>query len=251
MSEARLTDEVLGRALSAMSEDVAFPRTPPIAPAVVTRLREEREANIRPPFPSLALWNRRRALVLVIVGIAAVLALAFAARLTLGAAEIRLRQETTPSGAPLGPAGLGSPVPQIDDAVRFDVGVPAGPLPDEAYVFRTSSGRPAALLAWRAGGDQTALPGTQWRMMLIQVRGDERTLVKDVEAPEDSLMVGVDGREAFWIDSPHELIVLTAEGTETFVIRANVLIWAEDGVTYRLETTLGLTEAIALAETVH
>ena len=232
MSEARLTDEVLGRALSAMSEDVAFPRTPPIAPAVVTRLREEREANIRPPFPSLALWNRRRALVLVIVGIAAVLALAFAAR-------------------PLGPAGLGSPVPQIDDAVRFDVGVPAGPLPDEAYVFRTSSGRPAALLAWRAGDDQTALPGTQWRMMLIQVRGDERTLVKDVEAPEDSLMAGVDGRDAFWIDSPHELIVLTAEGTETFVIRANVLIWAEDGVTYRLETTLGLTEAIALAETVH
>ena len=45
--------------------------------------------------------------------------------------------------------------------------------------------------------------------------------------------------------------MLTAEGTETFLIRANVLIWAEDGVTYRLETTLGLTEAIALAETVH
>jgi hypothetical protein len=253
MSDARLSDEALGRALSAMSEDVAFPRTPPIAPAVVTRLREEREANIRPPFPSLALWSRRRALVLVIVGIAAVLALAFAARLTLGAAEIRLREETTPSGAPLGPTGLGSPVPvpQIDDAVRFDVRAPAGPVPDEAYVFRTNSGRPAALLAWKAGEDQTALPGTPWRMMLIQVRGDERTLVKDVGASEDSLVVGVDGRDAFWIDSPHELIVLTAEGAETFLIRANVLIWAEDGVTYRLETTLGLTEAIALAETVH
>jgi hypothetical protein len=253
MSDARLSDEVLGRALSAMWEEVAFPRTPPIAPAVVTRLREEREANIRPPFPSLALWSRRRALVLVMVGIAAVLALAFAARLTLGAAEIRLRQETTPSGAPLGPTGLGSPVPvpQIEDAVRFDVRVPAGSAPDEAYVFRTNSGRPAALLAWNAGDDQTALPGTPWRMMLIQVRGDERTLVKDVGAPEDSLMVGVDGRDAFWIDSPHELIVLTAEGAETFLIRANVLIWAEDGVTYRLETTLDLTEAIALAETVH
>ena len=254
MSDARLSDEMLGRALSAMSEDVAFPRTPPIAPAVVTRLREEREANIRPPFPSVALWSRRRALVLVIVGIAAVLALAFAARLTLGAAEIRLRPpETTPSGPPLGPTGLGSPLPvsQIDDAVRFDVGVPAGPVPDEAYVFRTSSGRPAALLAWKAGDDQTALPGTRWRMMLIQVRGDELTLVKDVGASADSLMVGVDGRDAFWIDSPHELIVLTAEGAETFLIRGNVLIWAEDGVTYRLETTLGLTEAIALAETVH
>ena len=253
MSDARLSDEVLGRALSAMSEDVAFPRTPPIAPAVVTRLREEREANIRPPFPSLALWSRRRALVLVIVGIAAVLALAFAARLTLGAAEIRLRPpETTPSGPPLGPTGLGSPLPvsQIDDAVRFDVGVPAGPAPDEAYLFRTNSVRPAALLAWEAGDDETALPGTPWRMMLIQVRGDERTLVKDVGVPEDSLMVGVDGRDAFWIDSPHELIVLTDEGAETFLIRANVLIWAEDGVTYRLESRLGLTEAIALAETI-
>jgi hypothetical protein len=252
MSDARLSDEVLGRALSAMWEEVAFPRTPPIAPAVVTRLREEREANIRPPFPSLALWNRRRALVLVMVGIAAVLALAFAARLTLGAAEIRLRQETTPSGAPLGPTGLGSPVPvpQIEDAVRFDVRVPAGPTPDQAYVFPTNSGRPAALLAWEAGDDQTALPGTRWRMMLIQVRGDERTLVKDVPRFEDSLMVEVDGRSAFWIDSPHELIVLTEEGAETFLIRANVLIWAEGGLTHRLETTLGLTEAIALAETV-
>jgi hypothetical protein len=236
-----------------MSEDVAFPRTPPIAPAVVTRLREEREAHISPPFPSLALWNRRRALVLVIVGIAAVLALAFAARLTLGAAEIRLREETSPSGAPLGPTGLGSPipVPQIDDAVRFDVRVPAGPVPDEAYLFRTNSGRRAALLAWNAEDDQVALPGTPWRMLLIQVRGDERTLVKDVGASEESLMVGVDGRDAFWIDSPHQLIVLTDEGAETFLIRANVLIWAEDGVTYRLETTLGLTDAIALAETVH
>jgi hypothetical protein len=253
MSDARMSDELLGRALNGMREQVVFPRTPPIAPAVVTRLREERKANIRPPFPALALWSRRRALVLVIVGIAAVLALAFAARLTLGAAEIRLRQDATPSGAPLGPTGLGSPVPvpKIDDAVRFDVRVPAGPIPDEAYVFRTNSGRPAALLAWNAGDDQTALPGTPWRMMLIEVRGDERTLVKDVGASQDSVMVGVDGRDAFWIDSPHELIVLTAEGAETFLIRANVLIWAEGGVTYRLETTLGPTGAIALAETVH
>ena len=253
MSDARLSDEALGRALSAMSEDVAFPRRPAIAPAVVARLREEREANIRPPFPSMALWSRRRALVLVTVGIAAVLALAFAARLTLGAAEIRLLPpETTPSGPPLGPTELGSPVPvpQIDDAVRFDVRVPAGPAPDEAYVFRTSSVRPAALLAWGAGDDETALPGTLWRMMLIQLRGHERTLVKDVAGFEDSIMVEVDGRSAFWIDTPHELIVLTDEGAETFLIRANVLIWAEDGVTYRLESRLGLTEAIALAETI-
>jgi len=252
MSDGRPSDEGLGRALSAISEDVAFPSTPAIAPSVVARLREEREATTRPPFPSMALWNRRRAFVLVAVALAAVLALAFVARLMLGAAEIRVREGITPSGPPLGPAGLGSPVPvsQIDDAARFDVGMPAGPAPDEAYVFRTNFVRPAALLAWEAGDDQTALPGTPWRMMLIQVRGDERTLVKDVARVEDSRIVEVEGRSAFWIDSPHELIVLTDEGAETFLIRANVLIWEESGVTHRLETTLGLPEAIALAETV-
>ena len=252
MSEARLPDETVGRALRAMSDNVAFPRTPTIAPAVVARLREEREAKIRPPFPSMALWSRRRALVLVAVGIVAVLALAFAARLTLGAAEIRVLPDVTPSGPPLGPASLGSPilVAEIDDAVRFDVGLPAGPPPDEAYVLRTNSVGDAALLAWRASDADEALPDTPWRMMLIQIRGDERTLVKDVAQFEDSLMVEVDGRPAFWIDSPHELIVLTDDGAETFLIRANVLIWTNDGVTHRLETTLGLGDAIALAETV-
>ena len=253
MSDARLSHEALGRALSAMSEDIAFPRTPSIAPAVISRLREERGASIRPPFPSMALWSRRRALVLVAVALAAVLTLAFVARLMLGAAEIRVRPGITPSGPPLGPAGLGSsiPVSQIDDAVRFDVGVPAGPAPDEAYVFRTNSVRRAALLAWDAGAGERSLLGTPWRMMLIELRGDERTLVKDVGQFEDSTFVEVGGASAFWIDAPHELIVLTDQGEETFLVRANVLIWAEDGVTYRLETTLGLTEAIALAETVH
>jgi len=252
MSEASVSDEALGRALTALATDVAFPATPPVAPAVVAQLRAEREAKMRPPFPSLALWSRRRALVLVAVGLAAVLALAFAARLVLGAAEIRVRPELTPSGPPLGPSSVGTPVPvnEIDEAVRFDVGLPAGPAPDEAYVFRTNSVGRAAVLAWVAGEGEASLPGTPWRMLLIDVRGDERTLVKDVARFEDSMMVDVDGRPAFWIDTPHELIVITDEGAETFQIRANVLIWTDEGVTHRLETTLELEDAIALAETV-
>jgi hypothetical protein len=252
MSEARLSDEALRRALGALPQDIAFPRTPVIVPAVVARLREERGRNVRPPFPSMALWSRRRAVVLVAVALAAVLALAFVARLMLGAAEIRVRPGMTPSGPPLGPTGLGAPVPvsRIDDAVRFDVAVPAGPAPDEAYAFRTNSVRRAALLAWDADAGQRTLPGTPWRMMLIELRGDEPTLVKDVGQFEDSTMVEVDGASAFWIDAPHQLIVLTNHGDETFLIRANVLIWSEGGVTFRLETTLSVADAIALAESV-
>jgi hypothetical protein len=245
------SDEALERALTAVASDVAFPSTPPMAPAVVSRLRAEREARVRPPFPSMALWSRRRAVVLVAVGLAAVLALAFAARLVLGAAEIRV-QPGAPSGTPLVPSGLGSPVPvaEVDEAVRFDVRLPAGPAPDEAYVFRTNAAGNAALFAWRADERDAALPGTPWRQMLIEIRGDEQTLVKDVGQLKDALTVFVDGRRAFWIDAPHTLIVRTPEGSETFLIRANVLIWVDGDVTYRLETTLDQEAAIELAETV-
>jgi hypothetical protein len=253
MNEARrMSDEALGRALSAVARDLAFPPAPPIAPAVIARLRADREARTRPPFPSMALWSRRRVLVLVAVGIAAALGVAFATRLVLGAAEIRVRPGVTPSGPALGPASLGSPVPvaEIDGVVRFDVRLPAGPAPDESYVFRSGPQDGAVLFAWRAGDDGPALPDTPWRQMLIETRGDEQTLVKDVGALDDATEVRVEGRRAFWIDAPHELIVLTSEGAETFLIRANVLIWEEDGVTHRLETTLGQAAAIDLAETV-
>ena len=62
--------------------------------------------------------------------------------------------------------------------------------------------------------------------------------------------VRVGGRRAFWIDAPHELNVITASGPETFAIQGNVLIWTAGDVTLRLETSLPLREAIAVAETI-
>lgn len=252
MSEARVTDEALGRALTSLGRDVAFPPTPATASDVVERLRAGRTARSRPPFPGLVLWSRRRVLVLVAVGVLAVLALAFAARLVLGAAEIRIQPGVTPSGPPLGPSELGSPVPvaRMGDAVGFEVRLPLGPAPDEAYVFTAGPGNDAALLAWGAGERYPSLPGTPWGLILIQVEGDEQTLVKDVGHIEDSITVEVDGRRAFWIDAPHELLVITDEGDVSFRVDGNVLIWTEAGITYRLETALARPAAIALAESV-
>lgn len=250
MSEARVTDEALGRALAAVGRDVAFPPTPATAPDVVERLRAERDARSRPPFPAMALWSRRRVLALVAVGVLAVLALAFATRLLLGAAEIRVQPGVTPSGPPLGPSGLGSPVPvaELEDAVGFEVRLPLGPPPDEAYVYATGPGDDAALLAWNAGERYPSLPGTPWGLILMQVEGDEQTLFKDVGRFEDAIAVEVDGRSSIWLDASHELLVITDEGEERFLVEGNVLIWADAGITYRLETTLTLSEAIALAE---
>ncbi|MEX0743121.1 MAG: hypothetical protein WD248_02055 [Actinomycetota bacterium] len=252
MPETRMPEDTLAVALRDAGRDLAYPPTPPISQGVVARLEAERERRTRPRFPTVALWSRRRVLVLVAVGVIGLLALAFAARLVIGAAEIRVQPGVTPSGPPLGPGALGDPVPveRVERAVGFAPRVPAGPPPDEAYVF-VSTGGNGALLAWEASDRYPSLPGTPWGLILVELRTDEGSLVKDVGGFDDIQEVRVDGRSAFWIEAPHELHVITDGGSETFRVDGNVLIWTAGAVTYRLETSFELPEAVALAESLH
>ena len=247
MRRTPIPDEALGRALADL--DLEFPRTPPLAPAVVVRLEADRAARVRPPFPRIAIWSRRRALVLAAVGVLALLALAFGARFVLGAVEVRVRPGASVSGPPLSAEGLGEAVPVADvsAAAGFPVRFPPGSPPDAAYLVRTEAGR-GALLVWDATGGAPALPGTRWRLALLELPSDREIVVKDVNRYEDLRPVEVLGRPAAWIDAPHELIVFTDDGPRTYAIAANVLIWTRNGVTLRLETTLGLADALALAQ---
>jgi uncharacterized protein (AIM24 family) len=86
--------------------------------------------------------------------------------------------------------------------------------------------------------------------VLLQLVGDDEIVTKTVDRFEDLHDVRVNGRRAFWIDAPHELLVATESGDESFTIQGNVLIWAEGLVTFRMETSLRLRAAIALAETI-
>jgi hypothetical protein len=249
MAETRMPEDTLARALRDAGRDLAYPPTPPISHVVIARLEAEREQRTRPRLRGVALWSRRRVFVLVAVGILGLLlAVAFAARLVIGAAEIRLQPGVTPSGPPLGPGALGDPlsIEGVEREVGFPLRVPAGPPPDEAYVF-VSAGGDGALLAWQAGDRYPPLPGTPWGMILVELRTDEGTLVKDVGGFEDIRHVRVESRAAFWLEAPHELHVITDEGSETFRVDGHVLIWTRGAVTYRLETSLELPDAVALA----
>lgn len=251
MSEMKPTDEALERALSAAGRELAFPPTPAIVTAVVSRLETDRAARSRPTFPRIAIWSRRRVLILAGIGLLALLGLAFGARLVLGTAEVRVQPGATPSGPPLGPGALGEPVAveDVSAAVGFEVALPPGAEPDEAFVVQTDAG-PGALLAWNADEGSAVLPGTPWRLALLQLLGDDEIVLKTVDRFDALHEIAVNGRRAFWIDASHELRVATESGDETFTIEGNVLIWAEGLVTYRMETPLRLREAVALAETI-
>lgn len=251
MPETEPTTEHLARALATLDRDRTFPPTPALAASVAARLLADRTAGSRPRLPGLAIRSRRRILALAAVGVLALLSLALGARLVLGSAEIRIQPGVTPSGPPLGPNELGAPVPvdRVSAAAGFRVHLPAGPDPDEAYLIETDTGT-GVLLAWEAEAGSPSLPGTPWRFALMEVVSDGEQMVKTVARFEDVRDVTVGGRSAFWITIPHQLLIETDAGTREFSVAGNVLIWTQGDITFRLETPLGRTDAISLAERV-
>ena len=156
----------LERALTALGERIEYPPTPALVPAVTARLAAERGSGTRPPFPSLALWTRRRTLAAVAIGLLALLAIAAAARLTIGALEIRVQPNVTPASSTptVAPGDLG-PASTLADAqaeVGFRVALPGGAPPDEVYVARDQTGAPGIVVAWRPGAGYPTIPGSKW-----------------------------------------------------------------------------------------
>jgi hypothetical protein len=254
MDEGPMTNEQLVRALSGLAGDVAFPATPALAPAVTARLLAHRTAGSRPRLPSLALWSRRRVLVLATIGLLALLALGAAARLTIGAVEIRVRPGATPSASlpPISSDVLGDPMLPAEAAgfAGFEPDLPAGPPPDEAYVVQSPFGDAGLVYVWRPSATHPVIPGTAWGLVLMAFQGDEEIVVKEVERFEDVRPAKVNGRRAFWIPVPHTLLIETDRGELTLSVRGNVLIWQVGGVTFRLETVLGRGDALAIARSI-
>jgi hypothetical protein len=65
------------------------------------------------------------------------------------------------------------------------------------------------------------------------------TVIQDTE---------VNGLRGIWAVGPYPLILSNGDIQVTRMIDGHVLIWAEDEITYRLETDLSLEEAIKIAE---
>ena len=242
-------DELIG-ALVEAGRRLELPVTPSLAPAVTSRLLADRAAGSRPLLARRFTWTPRQAVLVATLLVIALLAIAAGARFAIGAAEIRV-QPGPVAGPPLEPASLGDPeaLEGIEGAVGFDLAVPDGRPPDVAYVSEADEGT-TAVLAWRADERSPRLPGTPWGLILLETAVQDDILVKRVNAFEDTDEITLDGRRAFWVHAPHELLVITEDGDERFLVRGNVLIWEVEGVTYRLETPLGLEEALALARSV-
>ncbi len=248
-----MTDEELGRTLAAA---VDWPPAPELGGTVSARIAEIERGTARLR-PRLSLPSRRRTVLVLAAALLALAVAAGAAKLVihLGAVTIRTAP-APPTNAPTigarGPA-LGHPS-TLDEAQKeagFPALVPAAlGAPDRVWVEVVPGGSRIAL-AWRAARGLPPIDGLPWGAVLFEFRGDAVLAIKTLYGEGNELRTTtVDGGRAYFITGPHELDLLTDDGSfVSYRVTGNVLVWQQEGVVLRLESGLSEGEAVAVAET--
>jgi hypothetical protein len=261
MSEERLRrmdDNELGAALREAAP--AWPSTPPLA-AIVADDINRRERAPYPPRPRLSLPSRRRTVLVALAVLLALAAVAGAAKLVIdiGAVTVRTAPGTPSPGTSPSRAAFGDPVQSVraaEASAGFAVTVPSAlGAPDRVWVgtpfVQGPSSPPSArvTLAWDPRPGLPLIEDLRWGAVLMEFEGEVELASKAVFSGTGGFRpVRMDGRQAYWITGEHTLTVSAPDGIGTVETRVsgNVLLWQRGDRTLRLETSLGLGEAVDL-----
>ncbi|MBI5960648.1 MAG: hypothetical protein HY866_18055 [Chloroflexi bacterium] len=235
-----------------------------------TTVQETAKAFVYPPTPDLARhseeWlpgaadmGRRRfvlrpawGVLIVLIILAALLAVpqvraSILDALRIGAVQINLIEDDSPPDyIPL--IVLGAPGQVLKgettlDAARAALDYPIRLPPDLGApdrVFMQSPGGPLVILVWNDPDDPARAA------LVLHIIGPGIHAIKSV--PERITETTVNGTFAVWATGPYTLVYTSGEQDQGYLVEGNVLLWEQDGLTYRLESTLSLEEARRTAE---
>lgn len=233
--------ERFGQRIQALAAGFRYPPTPDIA----TRLRQPQRRPVRRPRLAWAI-----AIVLVIAaGLLAVPAVraAVVEIVRLGAVRIFIGGPTPTPLPPTGHLSLSEfPGATTLEAARASAAIPIrlpsyppdlGP-PDRVFLLRQFGG--IVVLVW----EDPNYPDLA-RLALFEIPPGP---IVNKLFPERIESTSVAGRPAIWSTGDHFVELIIESRQELAMVRGNVLIWSLQGVTYRLETTLSLEEALRIAE---
>ncbi len=268
MNETNL--DAFDNRLQEAARQLVYPLTPDLARLVSDRLEQEARKRSgwrwRPAWVVLAL-----ALVLLACLAVPPVRAAVLDFLQVGAIRIRLIQPTptptlprpagnlanaapvtaTPAAPELTPTPTALPVldrlageTTLQDAelkAGFKIRYPED-LGEPERVFYQDLGGPAVLLLWFEPGQKN-----QVRLSLLMLTNET---VAYKSSPEVITVTQVNGEKAVWTEGEHMLEVTAPHDMAfaKFLVRGHVLIWTQEDITYRLETSLGLEEAVRMAE---
>jgi hypothetical protein len=125
----------------------------------------------------------------------------------------------------------------------FPVRLPAYPpdLGPPNYVFLQNMGGSMVVLAWTEPGS----PG-KLRLSLDEF-GPDAIMAKKMMPPAIQSTT-VNGQLAYWTSGPHMLELQNGDYGARLLVEGHALIWEEGDITYRLETSLSMEEAVRIAE---
>ena len=260
-----------------------YPTTPDVAEKVSARLRGRRSHWRTGPAP---IWVWGVALVvLLLVGLLAVPSVRAAVLefLQIGAIRIFL-EETTPSLPPVEPS-LTRALPEESETPAGFIVVHPTRTPSESKIL-TSVLELAGEVPLEEARAQARFPillptypanlGTPDKVYSQQLEGGRGIFLVwlDPEQPErvamSLLLLGpgtfagkgspvsvvvteVNGEQAVWTEGEHLLVLQTGPNRRDLVqlfVQGHVLVWQQDGVTYRLEGEFDLQEAVRIAESI-
>jgi hypothetical protein len=149
--------------------------------------------------------------------------------------------DATPLTSPLDLAGQ-TTLADARQRMPFTIRLPAYPadLGSPQYVFAQDLGGSAVMLVWLEPGSSDRV-----RMSLSELSSD---VYFQKFAPPVLQETTVHGQRAIWTDGPYIVETKNGQYVQRRLITGHVLIWTEGGVTYRLETSLSLPEAVRVAE---
>lgn len=136
---------------------------------------------------------------------------------------------------------------EAKERVPFRIRLPAYPAdlgpPDQVFVQNIND--TTVIMVWLE-------PGSEQPFLSLQALNTDMVARKLLFADDQSQHTMVNGEPAVWIDMPHVFEYVVPDGQpqlqEGRIVQGNVLIWAADTLTYRLESSLSLTEARRVAE---
>lgn len=275
MRLATLDDAALEAMLRSTADAIDWPTASrPGASDIAIRVRTRLVASPPPARRGfLAGWRPiHRSLVLALVALLALAALAGAVGLGLPGLQVTLTQppasappsvapgRTLPPGAPGSTLHLGEPV-SLDDVEALTLITPQLPTdpeigpPQAVYVDRSKGNQVAYVWAASETLPETIDPGVGLILMRFDGLTDDGFHEKLIGQGVTAEPVTVSGQRGIWISGDAHFFFYHRTGDAADATIADdrrwvgdALVWSADGVTYRIESTLGRDRTIAIAQ---